>query len=54
MKVLMINTVCGTGSTGRICTDIANILKERGGDCLICYGRGSGIGFDNTYKIGYK
>lgn len=27
MKVLMINSVCGVGSTGRICTDIADNLK---------------------------
>lgn len=54
MKVLMINTVCGTGSTGRICTDLANGLRANGDDCLICYGRGEGVGYDKTYKIGSK
>lgn len=54
MRVLMINTVCGTGSTGRICTDIAKGLKTNGDECLICYGRGEGLGYDNTYKIGTK
>lgn len=40
MKVLMINSVCGIGSTGRICTDIADNLITRGHECKIAYGRG--------------
>ena len=40
MKVLMINSVCGIGSTGRICTDIADNLIARGHECKIAYGRG--------------
>lgn len=39
MKVLMINSVCGIRSTGRICTDIARILSEEGYECKIAYGR---------------
>lgn len=35
----MINSVCGVGSTGRICTDIAKILKAQGHECKIAYGR---------------
>ena len=30
MRVLQINSVCGIRSTGRICTDIADILKKNG------------------------
>lgn len=41
MKIWMINSVCGTGSTGRICTDIAQCLRENGHDCKIAYGRGT-------------
>lgn len=41
MKVLMINSVCGFGSTGKICTDIADALLKNGDDCLIAYGRGN-------------
>lgn len=40
MKVLMINSVCGVGSTGRICTDIADMLLLQGHECKIAYGRG--------------
>lgn len=40
MKVLMINEVCGVTSTGRICTDIADILTQQGHTCKIAYGYG--------------
>lgn len=40
MKILMINVVCGTGSTGRICTDLAMSLKNSGHQVKIAYGRG--------------
>jgi len=39
MKVFMINTVCGIKSTGRICTDLAQMLEAQGHQCLIAYGR---------------
>lgn len=39
MKVLMINSVCGVKSTGRICTDLASQLQKSGHECLIAYGR---------------
>lgn len=41
MKILEINSVCGIRSTGRICTDIAELLKENGHECRIVYGRES-------------
>lgn len=40
MKVLLINSVCGIGSTGRICTDIADQLAQEGNEVRIAYGRG--------------
>ena len=39
MKVLQINSVCGIRSTGRICTDLAEILQRRGHLCTVAYGR---------------
>lgn len=39
MKVLQINSVCGIRSTGRICTDLAEILESHGHECKIAYGR---------------
>lgn len=39
MKVLMINSVCGIRSTGRICTDLAVELEKHGHDVKIAYGR---------------
>lgn len=39
MRVLQINSVCGIGSTGRICTDLAEILEQQGNECKIVYGR---------------
>ena len=41
MKVLQINSVCGIRSTGRICTDIADVLHQGGDECSIAYGRES-------------
>lgn len=38
MRVVEINAVCGSGSTGRICTDIADALKESGNQVKIIYG----------------
>lgn len=52
MKVIQINSVCGIGSTGRIATDIHNILIEQGHESYIAYGRGTARNCDKTIKIG--
>ena len=39
MKALLINSVCGIGSTGRICTDLAQQLEAEGYEVQIAYGR---------------
>lgn len=43
MKVLQINSVCGIGSTGRIATDLAQVLETEGHESYIAYGRDSGV-----------
>jgi putative colanic acid biosynthesis glycosyltransferase len=40
MKVLQINTVAQSGSTGRITSDISDILEAHGHQSVIAYGRG--------------
>ena len=55
----MINSVCGVGSTGRICTDIADMLISQGHECKIAYGRGEvpekyrdiSVRIGSTFKI---
>ncbi len=39
MRILLINSVCGIRSTGRICTDIADKLSAEGHEVKIAYGR---------------
>ena len=40
MRVLMINSVCGRKSTGRICADLASRFAEKGHEVKIAYGMG--------------
>ena len=39
MKVLLINGVCGTGSTGKICAQLAEDFEKEGHTVKIAYGR---------------
>lgn len=39
MRVLFINAVCGTGSTGKICVDLAQKYENEGNIVKIAYGR---------------
>lgn len=54
MRVLQINSVCGIGSTGRIATDIHNILIEQGHESYIAYGRDLPKNCDNAIRIGTR
>ena len=49
MKVLQINAVSDTGSTGRICRELNEALLARGHDGLILYGNGR-----SEYQYGQK
>ena len=41
MRVLLVNVVCGAGSTGRICADLARKFIANGDEVRIAYGRGT-------------
>lgn len=53
MKVLQINEVCGIGSTGSICKDIAILSNEMGIENVIVYGQGSS-NYPKSFKFGYR
>lgn len=52
MRVLQINSVCGIGSTGRIATDIHDVLIEKGHESYIAYSRDLPRNCNNIIKIG--
>lgn len=56
MRVFMINSVCGVGSTGRIVTDLCDILKKEGNQVKVAYGIGeaSRIAIEDTVRINNK
>lgn len=39
MKVLQINTICGSGSVGRITVDIVHALEAQGDEGMVAFGR---------------
>ncbi len=51
MRVLMINSVCGIRSTGRICTDLADILEKKGHEVKIAYGRENVLETHKKYAV---
>lgn len=51
MKVLQINSVCGTGSTGRIVVQISDYLNQQDVENYIAYGYGKS-GRPNTFCFG--
>ncbi|MDD6157412.1 MAG: glycosyltransferase [Lachnospiraceae bacterium] len=54
MKVFQINTVCGTGSTGRIAVNLARMLEEQGNQSCIAYARGNAPADVDTFRFGNK
>lgn len=50
MKVLQVNCVYGTGSTGKIVAEMHAKLQERGIESVVCYGRGNPVKEENIYK----
>lgn len=52
MKVLQINSVVNSGSTGRIAEDIGSLLLARGHESYIAYGRGNRPSKSELIRIG--
>lgn len=52
MKIVQVNTVCGTGSTGKIAADLYRISDNTDINAYIAYGRGSAPKNISSYKIG--
>lgn len=53
MKILQINTVYKTGSTGKIAKDLNDLIIKNGWESFVAYGRGNWNDV-NTVKIGTK
>lgn len=51
-RVLLVNTVAGTGSVGRLVTGLYDALTDRGYECLIAFGRDDAPEGYNCYRIG--
>ncbi|MBO5357302.1 MAG: glycosyltransferase [Clostridia bacterium] len=49
MKIVQINAVCGSGSTGKICVDVSKLLTENNIENYILYSSGS-----SDYPLGIK
>lgn len=54
MNVLQINSVCGIGSTGRIATDIHNLMISKGHTSTVAYGRDTAMNCSQTICIGRR
>jgi glycosyltransferase involved in cell wall biosynthesis len=52
MKVVLINSVCGIGSTGRIAIDLYNKYESNGIESIVAYGRFNAPSGYNTLRIG--
>ena len=54
MKLLQVNSVYGSGSTGRICAQLASAVTKAGDECLTAYGRGkpTPYGEERLLRIG--
>lgn len=52
MKVMQINTVCGSGSVGRIMVDLIHAVEVGGGSGLAAFGRRNAPQGVNAYKFG--
>lgn len=54
MKIILVNTVCGRGSVGRITADLYETAVRNGAQVAVAYGRGTAAGNITSFKIGRK
>ncbi len=52
MKVLYIDVVCKSGSTGKIVHELYTAANQAGDTAAVCYGRGAKVEGENVYKFG--
>jgi glycosyltransferase involved in cell wall biosynthesis len=52
VRVLQINSIANSGSTGRITEEIGNVVLAHGHESYIAYGRGKAKSTSKLYKIG--
>lgn len=55
MKIVLVNSVCGVGSTGHICMELAEEVYRHGGEAKIAYGRSCSVPDEfspNVWRIG--
>ena len=51
-RVMLVNTVVGTGSVGRLVEGLYNTLLANGFECMVAYGRDTAPEGMNAYRIG--
>lgn len=52
MKILLINSVCQSGSTGKIAYDLCALSRADGHQAVVCYGRGRALQDPCAFKFG--
>lgn len=53
-RILLINAVCGTGSTGRIVADLWKTLKNKGCEAKVAFGVGEGLLVDKQDQFKFN
>lgn len=51
MRVLYIDSMCKSGSTGKIVYQLYTAIREQGGEAAVCYGRGAEVREENIFKF---
>lgn len=52
MRILYVDVVCKSGSTGKIVYELYSAVNAAGDTAAVCYGRGAAVEGENIYKFG--